>query len=108
VDEAEAEWYRENARRKALTTWGAALIAIGGLIVAFGVVAAIAIGVQPALQNETFAVVTSAIAIGAMPFLIAGILFICAGFVAVAVLTGGPRVPPVVSTPAQPPRSRTF
>ena len=94
MDEVELQWFQENSRRGLLATWSVVLMALGAIVVIFAVIVGIAIGIQPGLRDETFAIVTAAIASGAMPYAIAGILLVCAGFVARAVLTGPPRSDP--------------
>ena len=99
MDEVELQWFEENSRRRSLATWSVVLMALGALVVIF----AVAIGIQPGLREETFAIVTAAIASGAMPYGIAGILLVCAGFVARAVLTGPPRSDPHAQALRPPP-----
>jgi len=99
VDEVELQWFEENSRRRSLATWSVVLMALGALVVIF----AVAIGIQPGRREETFAIVTAAIASGAMPYGIAGILLVCAGFVARAVLLGPPRSDPHAQALRPPP-----
>ena len=61
MDEVELQWFQENSRRGLLATWSVVLMALGALVVIFAVIVGIAIGIQPGLRDETFAIVTAAL-----------------------------------------------